>query len=237
VIGLTHLAFTLLLAAAGGEPGPGPAGFDFQDAGGVDLDRRLAGLGATDSEKPQQEDPRPQRPQEPLAPPPQEGSKIIDFEWMELIPRVGLAAFSPKYHINASPTFEIEARAPLVLLSPSSNPDGDYFGVFAQLNVTSIKRTIEPTLDKPSGMMASLGFGIDYTFFRNDTWLLLARLGLEYTTYGGVSDLKNGGQVMIGLTTGLSLSRSMVLTVTPEVMYAKTGDYLLLGLVGIAVEF
>ena len=162
---------------------------------------------------------------------------LIDFGWLELYPRVGIAMFSSKYHINASPAIEIEARAPLPFLSPASNPEGDYFGAFAQLNFVPIKRTIVPTLAKASGLMSSIAVGLDYTVYRDETWLLMPRLGIQYTYYGGVTDLKNGGQVLAGFTAGMGISKSLLLTLTPEIVYAKTGDYILMALLGVAIEF
>jgi hypothetical protein len=100
-----------------------------------------------------------------------------------------------------------------------------------------IKRTIVPKLAKASGVMTSLALGLDYTFYRDDTWLVLARVGVQYTNYGGVTDLKDGGQAIAGVTIGLSATRSLMFTLTPEIVYAKTGDHILMGLVGVAVEF
>jgi len=235
---MLELAAMLLLAGPGGD-----ARFDFcQDEAERDLDRRTAGAGKTaDGEgtepRPQDEE-KPQRPQEPQKEAPLATQwSVIDFGWLELYPRAGLAIFSSKYHINPSPVLEIEAHAPIPWLSPASNPQGDYFGAFAHLNFAVIKRTIVPKLAKASGVMASLAFGLDYTFYRDDTWLLLARAGIQYTTYGGVTDLNDGGQVVVGFTAGLSVSRSLMFTLTPEIVYAATGDHILMGLLGVAVEF
>jgi hypothetical protein len=238
-----NLAWALLLSGAGGgDPPPAPARFSLEDGAERDFQHRLSGHGlavASDEEpKPQQEDEKPQRPQEPQeAKPLATQWSVVDFGWLELYPRAGLAIFSSKYHINPSPVLEIEAHAPIPWFSPASNPDGDYFGAFVHLNFAMIKRTIKPTLSKASGMMASLAVGLDYTFYRDDTWLLLARLGIQYTTYGGVTDLKDGGQAIAGVTVGLSVTRSLMFTLTPEIVYAKTGDHIMMGLLGVAVEF
>jgi hypothetical protein len=234
--------FMVFLALPGGEPAASRGGFDLDASPEADLERRLGAQSDTtgaDQEggKPDQEDEKPQRPQGPVAPATQESSSFLDFGWLELYPRAGLAVFSSKYHINASPTVEIEGRAPLPWLSPASNPGGDYFGAFAQLNGALIKRTLQPVLPKASGIMLSLALGLDYTIFRDDTWLLMARAGVQYTYYGGITDLRDGAQVVAGLTAGVSLTRSLMLTLTPEIIYAKTGDYILMGLLGLAVEF
>src|SRR5579862_2416779 len=225
---IVELALALLLAG-GGETGPaGTPGFDLSRDAADDFARRVAGKDADEgpdgaAEQPQQEDEKPPRPQSTAAPSEKVSQGLIDFGWLELYPRAGIALFSSKYHINASPAIEIEARAPLPFLSPSSNPEGDYFGAFAQLNFVPIKRTIVPTLAKASGLMSSIALGMDYTLYRDETWLLMPRVGFQYTYYGGVTDLKNGGQVVAGFTAGLGLSRSLVLTLTPEIIYAKTG--------------
>jgi hypothetical protein len=237
MMGVLDLALALFLA------GPGDLTdfkrFDFcQDEAARDLDRRTAGVVRTPDGEPKQDEDKPQRPQEPGQEAPLATQwSVVDFGWLELYPRAGLAIFSAKYHINASPVLEIEAHAPIPWLSPASNPNGDYFGAFAHLNFAVIKRTIVPKLAKASGVMASIAFGLDYTFYRDETWLLLARAGIQYTTYGGVTDLNDGGQVVVGFTAGLSVSRSLMFTLTPEIVYATTGDHILMGLLGIAVEF
>jgi hypothetical protein len=239
---MVDLAFALLLAV-GGETGPsGSAGFDLSRDAAADFARRVGDEDADEgpdgaAEKPQQDDEKPPRPQSTAAPSDKVSQGLIDFGWLELYPRVGIAMFSSKYHINASPAIEIEARAPLTFLSPSSNPEGDYFGAFAQLNFVPIKRTIVPTLAKASGLMSSIAVGLDYTVYRDETWLLMPRLGIQYTYYGGVTDLKNGGQVLAGFTAGMGISKSLLLTLTPEIVYAKTGDYILMALLGVAIEF
>jgi hypothetical protein len=230
-----------LLAGPGDESGANTR-FTLDASAEADFERRgaasgLGDLSGDEAHPAQQEEQKPQQPQEH---PPQgapQSQALVDFGWMELYPRAGVAIFSGKYHINASPCLEIEARAPIPWLSPASNPQGDYFGAFAQLNFAMITRTIVPKLAKASGLMTSLALGLDYTIFRDDTWLLVARLGFQYTNYGGVTDLKDGGQAVVGLTTGVNLSRSILLTLTPELVYAKTGDYIMMGLVGMAVEF
>ena len=202
----------------------------------ADLERRVGREAARAGEKrPQQEDPAPQRPDAPLQAPEEAGTPWIDFDWLELHVRVGMAIFSKEFHIDPSPAFEIEGRAPIPWLSPSSNPDGDYFGAFAQLSVAIIKRTIEPEVDKPSGAAIMLTVGMDYSVIRNTTWMILVRAGVMYATYGGVTDLEDGMGVLVGATVGLTISRSVSLTLVPE--YVMGGDTMIFGTVGIAIDF
>jgi hypothetical protein len=202
----------------------------------ADLARRI-GPEAEAPVKPQQEDPRPQRPDAPVQAPEEASTPWIDFDWFELHVRVGMAEFSKQFHINASPSFAIEGRAPMPWLSPSSNPDGDYFGAFAEISFTSIKRTITPPVDKPSGAMLSLTVGMDYSIIRNTTWIVLARVGIQYTTYGGVTDLKDGIGPMAGLTAGITISRSVSITISPEYIMGGSGASVIIGTVGVAIDF
>jgi len=235
VNGLIEAILLLGLAAGPDDPAASPV-----DAGRAealaDLERRIGGDGEP-AETPQQEDPTPHRPDSPLQPAPEAGTPWIDFDWLELHVRAGMAMYSKDYHINPSPAFVLEGRAPLPWLSPSSNPDGDYFGAFAELAFASIKRTITPSVTKPSGAALSLAVGADYSFIRNTTWMVIVRAGVEYTTYGGVTDLKDGIGPMVGLTAGWTISRSVTITISPEYILGSSGSSTILGTVGVAIDF
>ena len=225
----------LLLGLAAGPDDPA-----MRDEAMADLGRRVGSTvdaPADRKERRQQEDPRPQRPESPLDERPANAPTFIDFDWLELHTRVGMAKFSKDFHINLSPCVVIEGRAPFVWLSPSDNPDGEYFGVWAELSMAFIKRTIEPSVDKPSGAMIALGIGLDYTILRNSTWLLLVRAGIQYATYGGVTDLMDGMSPMAGFTVGLSVSRSVSITVSPEYIMGQQSDSIIFGVVGVAIDF
>jgi len=165
----------------------------------------------------------------------EEGSSFIDFDWLEMQPRVGMAIFSDDYHIDASPSFGVQFRAPMTCLSPGSNPHGEYFGVFAEADAMFIERTIR--VDDPKGVALLLTFGFDYSLFRDGTWLLMIRGGAQYATYGGVSDLEDGFGAVAGLSIGLTLSRSLSLTLCPEMVFGQAGDNIILGYAGMVIEF
>src|SRR5436190_1888886 len=203
-----------------------------------DLERRIGGDTPTPEKKLQQEHPTPQRPSGPVPAPPEEpATPIIDFDWLELHVRVGMAIYSKEFHIDPSPAFTIEGRAPIPWLSPSSNPDGDYFGAFAELGMAIIKRTITPAVDKPSGAEIMLTVGVDYSFIRNTTWMVVLRAGMQYATYGGVTDLKDGFGPMVGVTAGLTISRSVSIVIAPEYILGGSGDSVIMGTVGVAIDF
>ena len=184
----------------------------------------------------QQEDEQKQRPELPQAFGEQE-APFVDFDWMEMHPRIGLALFSDKYNVDPSPCFGIEFRAPIPFLAPPSNKHGEYFGLFAETHIALIERNIEPELDKPKGPIFMLTLGMDYTIFRNSTWLLLVKTGMQYASYGGITDLQDGFAPVVGLTTGFVLSSSVSFMLTPEFVYGDSGDYIILGLAGVAVAF
>jgi hypothetical protein len=237
VNGVIEALLLLGLAAGPDDPSVPPSDTVHSEAL-ADLTRRVGTDAVSEEKKPQQEDPKPQRPDAPLAPPQEEASPpFVDFDWMELHVRVGMSKFSKDFHIKPSPAFAIEARAPITFLAPSSNPEGDYFGVFAQISFTTLKRDIQPQVDKPSGAMLALAVGVDYTILRDSTWMLLAHAGVVYATYGGVTDLKDGIGPMVGLEGGITISRSVHIVLAPEFIMGGSGSNMMMATIGVAIDF
>ena len=166
-----------------------------------------------------------------------EETPALDLGWFELYPRIGFASFSSKYHVDPSFFFGVAARAPMPWLSPSTNPHGEYFGLFVELDVSVIKRNIFPKLEKDSGPIFMLGFGIDYTIYRSESWLLMVEAGAHYINFGGVTDLTNGLTPMAGIIGGITVSPGVSLTLMPEIAYPRTGDYIMMLSLGLAWEF
>lgn len=245
---MSVLLQVLLMAALAG-PGDAPAvpsrtGFDPALGGLEDLRRRTGGVGldgVSDSdpsaEKKQQEENKKDRPETPVPPPGTQEAGVVDFEWLELQPRIGMAIFSKDYHIDPSAAFGILARVPITWLSPSSNPDGDYFGLFAQLDIAVVKRNIEPKLDKDSGPVMFLAFGIDYSLYRDETWMIMLAGGIQYGMFGGITDLIDGFAPIVALRLGVTVSRSVSLTFSPEYCMGQKGDSIILALVGAQIGF
>lgn len=161
---------------------------------------------------------------------------LVDFEWLELVPRFGIAIFSKNFYVSPTPAFGFAGRAPMTWLSPSSNPDGEYFGIFGKLDVAIIKRTIFPVLNKPSGPIFMVAVGMDYTIYRSENWLLMVEGGIQYAHYGGITDLRDGYAPMAGLKIGLSVSRTVSLMLNPEFIMGQ-GDSIIFGWLAAAVEF
>lgn len=236
-------ALVLMSALGGGDPrekGPARDGFALLADPLADLDRRI---GRTDDEDPEkaptakQDETAPQRPQEPPALPSESRpTPILDFDWLEIQPRVGMAIFSKDYHVDPSVCFGIVAHAPLTMLSPSSNPDGEYFGLFAKLDVAIIKRDIFPKLDKPGGPIFMFAVGADYTVYRSENWLLMVEGGIQYCNYGGITDLQNGIAPVVGVKIGLTISREVSLSLTPEYVITD-GNHILMGWLSVMIEW
>lgn len=216
-------------------------GIDPYDEPAADLEKRLGDGNADRAEAPerkakQQEDESENRPglRSALE---QEDAPFLDFGWLEFHPRIGLAVFSDDYQIDPSPAFAVELRAPLPFLAPPSNEHGDYFGLFAEIALTVAERTLEPELDQASGAIMLFTFGLDFTLWRTPSWMMLLRGGYQYAMYGGITDLRDGWGPMAGFSLGFSLTRSVYLTVAPEVSFGRGGDYIAFGLFGLSIGF
>ncbi len=182
-------------------------------------------------------------PQETPAPqpgPPQARSSsrpFVDFDWLELTPRVGFAFFSEDFESDPSLSAGVAARAPMPWLSPASNPGGEYFGLFAGLSAAMIDREIEPEPDQPDGWAFFLSLGVDYTLFRDATWLLMAQAGGQYANYGGITDLEDGFGFVAGLAVGLNLAEGVALAYSPEFNFGRAGDWIHLSSIGFMIQF
>jgi hypothetical protein len=240
-------ALLLMSALGGGDPKekePARDRFALLAEPLADLDRRIGRPIDEDSDKDPGEKPgtqdetAPQRPQEPPAVPAESRGPrpILDFDWLEIQPRVGMAIFSKDYHVDPSVCFGVVAHAPLTLLSPSWNPDGEYFGLFAKLDVAIIKRDIFPKLDKPGGPIFMFAVGGDYTVYRSENWLLMVEGGIQYCHYGGITDLQNGIAPVVGVKIGLTISRAVSLSLTPEYILCDS-NHIIMGWLSVMIEW
>jgi hypothetical protein len=205
----------------------------------------LAGVPGDDAAasvpKKQEEKPAEPPPPAPLEAPAlkleDEGLPWIDFDWVELEPRLGVGIFSSGYKMDPSPFISLLTHVPLTLLTPSSDPGGEYFGLFAEVNFfPSVTRDLDPEPDKVSGSLLFLNLGVDFTFLRNQSFYLAARAGFQYALYGGISDLNDGFGFMAGAEGGIYLGKSLTLTLGPEVAFGD-GDNVILTSLGLLIEF
>ena len=235
-------ALMVLISALG--EGGGPAeprrGLNLLGDPAEDFERRTTQASADESEaeapSQSQEETSQEPPRAPERSPATSHSALIDFDWLEIQPRVGMAVFSKDYHVKPSPCFGLVAHAPITWLSPSSNPDGEYFGIFSKLDIAVIKRDIFPKLDKPGGAIFMFALGLDYTIYRSENWLLMVEGGLQYCHYGGITDLSNGIAPVVGAKIGITISRAVSLSFSPE--YIKTdGNHILMGWISAMIEW
>jgi hypothetical protein len=182
------------------------------------------------------QDPAQERPTQPVRAP-QAERPIVDFEWLELTPAAGLAVYSSKFLSDPGLAISIRAHAPIPLFSPPGNVVKEYFGVFAQAEFAMIDRDMSHSVAHRRGVASFISLGLDYTFIRDTTWLLVGRAGLMYAYYGGIADLKNGVGPVVGLSAGLQISGSMAIAYSPEVMFGDTGSHIFLNTVGLLIQF
>ena len=85
---------------------------------------------------------------------------FVDLRRLEFHARGGSGEYSEDYVADIAVAGSLMLRAPLTMLTPESDPKGDYFGLFADVTVATIERNIA-TLDKPSGSVLLLTLGAD----------------------------------------------------------------------------
>lgn len=179
-------------------------------------------------------------PEDPSAAPPaveEGGSPWIDFEWLEFEPRVGLAIFTGDFKIDPTAHFSLLLRAPMPWLSPGSDSAGDYFGIWGELTVLpSVERDLNPPPDDNSGTVFFFNLGLDYTFLRNQSLVLMGQLGVQYALWGGIADMSDGLGGVVGLDAGFYLGSGLSATLGTQAVRAEEDQILLVSL-GLLVEF
>lgn len=162
----------------------------------------------------------------------------IDFEWLELQPRAGMAWFSDDFRIDPVPFVTLGAHVPVPLFSPNSNPGGEYLGIFADVSVVPrVERDLNPPPSDDAGMLVFAGGGLDFTLLRNQSLYLLIQGGAQYGFYGGIEGLENGVAGIAGLTGGVYLGAGLTATVGSQVVFGQAGDKIVLSSVGLLIEF
>ena len=182
------------------------------------------------------QEPAQERPVEPIRPA-RRSRPFIDLDWLEVTPAVGLAVFSSNFLADPAPCLSIRAHAPMPWLNPPSDPIGEYFGLFAQVELATIDRELSPTVSHRSGILSIFSVGVDYAFIRDGSWILMARAGVAYVHYGSVADLQNGIGPLVGATVGYELSGRLAITYSPELVFGDTGSRIFLNTLGLLIHF
>ena len=163
---------------------------------------------------------------------------FLDLEWLEIQARVGIAIFSDTYKIDPSPQVSLLFHAPMPWLSPSSDPGGEYFGLYAEATlVPSVERDLDPPPSGTKGSIVMFGAGIDFTFLRNQSLFLTLQAGVQYCSYGGIADLDDGIAPVVGLNAGVYVGGGLTLALAPEMIFVDDGDSILLASLGLVIEF
>lgn len=189
----------------------------------------------TPQEPPAQEPPA----QQPPADPPQaeDASLLLDFDRLEGNFRVGLTAFSEDFESDPQLAVSALFRAPSPWLSRDFlGLEGDDFGAFAELRISRIDRDVD-FLDKTSGTLVFIAAGLDFTLVRDEEFLGMLQMGLQYGWYGGVDDTDDGVALLFGAVAGYQVSEGVWLTLNPQAAIADAGDHLFFLDVGVQVGF
>lgn len=199
-----------------------------------DLPRSLAVDDPAPSAQEAPQDPFP--PAEPARPPRRDGA-LLDLDWIEVTTGVGLAVYSPKYRADPAPGISLRAHAPMPWLSPSDDPTGEYFGLSLGAAFMTIERRLSPSVAHRRGLASLLSLGLDYSFVRDSTWILMGRAGVLYAHFGDIADLKSGVGPILGATAGVQISGRLALTYTPDVVFGRSGSVILLNTLGLLIQF
>jgi hypothetical protein len=160
---------------------------------------------------------------------------LFDFDRMEVAPVLGVALYSPDFEADPSGCGGLFFDVPMPgLWKP--------LGLFAEVAFSRLDRDIDD-LEDPAGTLTSFAMGLDCTFLSGDRGRLLGQLGFAYGDFGGVTDVDDGGGLLIGMAAGLRLGSGVWLTYNPQFITAffdpevEERDWVSLHLVGVRVEF
>jgi hypothetical protein len=179
--------------------------------------------------------------QDPFKPEPlpshQSSNAIVDLEWLDLTGGVGMAVYSSKFRADPALAFSLRAHAPMPWLSPASDAKGEYFGLFAEAAFSTMDRELSPIVSDKSGLCMFVSVGVDFSFLRDPTWILVGRAGVVYVHYGGIADLNSGIGPLVGATLGYQLSGKLAVTLSPEMVFGDTGSHIFLTTLGLLIQF
>jgi len=113
----------------------------------------------------------------------------------------------------------------------------DDFGIFAGITVSGIDRDTDPELEDPSGTLVFACLGMDYTFLKDETFLLRGQVGLEYGYFGGVTDLDDGVAALFGAVFGVNLGGGIWVSYSPQLAVADAGNLIFFNSLGVVIEF
>ena len=165
------------------------------------------------------------------------GADFIDLGALEVGITGGIIAFSSDFESDPKFGGGLILRAPLPWLSRDVlGFDRDALGVFAQVIISSIDREFDQPLPDPNGTAVYASLGLDYIFLREESIRLLGQVGLQYASFGSVTDTDNGTGLLLGVAAGFEVGEGLWITLNPQMSFGG-GDMIFFGLVGFQVTF
>jgi hypothetical protein len=176
-------------------------------------------------------EPRIERPSR-VEPRPRPGGPLVDFDHMELNLFAGGCGFSDDFFSDPSGCGGAFLRAPAPGLPVLKN-----LGVFAEVMATSMDRDITPPPSTTRGTVLLLGGGADYTFMRDEEFMLMGQGGLVFADFGGITDLGNGFGVLVGALGGINVDKGVWMTYNPQIAAAGSSEWIIFHNFGVHIEF
>ena len=99
----------------------------------------------------------------------------------------------------------------------------DDLGAFVDFSFGGVQRDLA-ALKNDGAAVFFISLGIDYTVFKNETWLAQIQIGGQYGNFGDTSDLNSGMAALFGLNAGLRIVGPVWLTLDPQVSFGNSGD-------------
>ena len=165
-------------------------------------------------------------------------SDLFDFDHAELGVDVTALFYSSEFKAHADFGGTILARANSPWFSRSVlGLDHDDFGAFFQLTIGHLDRNRLDNLKNQSGATVFATLGMDYSIYRDETWLFSADLGLQFGYFGGVTDVHNGVALEIGLRSGVQVADHLWVTFSPEMTFGNSGDKIYFLNLGVLYSF
>ncbi len=164
--------------------------------------------------------------------------KLLDFDHLEGSARLGFLFFSDDFESDPAVAGGLQFRAPMPLLSRGLlGMNSDDIGAFLEITISGMDRDIDPPLEDPKGTLLFISGGLDWTFYRDPTFLAMAQVGLQFGHFGGVTDTDDGVALLIGAVGGLQVTNGVWVTLTPQAGLADAGDHIFFLHLGVQIGF
>ena len=153
----------------------------------------------------------------PAAPAAQEGPGEPFAESFEIAAHIGFAAFSSEFEADPEFAAGVSVRAALPWFSKTVlGLDEASFGLFIDFTFSAISRDI-PVLKETDGTLIFFTVGLDFTAYKDETWVIRPQLGLQYGNFGGVTDLDNGIALLLGVEAGVTFAEGWRVFFNPQI--------------------